>query len=89
MLTMYTFLFFLLFCLLFFLMSVCLAVIVLVKFLISVVSCFSSLSFPFFFIDPYLIDSFLIAPFINSHRVFGFAFLLIVVISVIIFFIIS
>ena len=63
--------------------------IVLFEFSISVVSCFSSLSFSFFFIDPCLIDSFLIATLINFHRVFGFAFLLIVVISVIIFFIIS
>ena len=58
--------------------------IVLFKFSISVVSCFSSLSF--IFLEPYLIDSFLIEPFTNFHRVFGFAFSLIDVISVIFFF---
>ena len=37
----------------------------------------------FFLFVPYLIVSFLIDPFTNSHRVFGFAFSLNVVVSVI------
>ena len=54
-------------------------------FSMSCLSFISWLFFFFFFFVPYLIVSFLNDPLINSHRVFGFAFSLNVVVSVILF----